>query len=127
MSCACVRSVAQEIFISQQPSKGAFPIVADGVAASIVIDYDDAEVVRTIAETLADDLQSITGLRPAVTNQIEKNSMPIIAGTLGQSKIIDALDTEGKIKADDIRDQWESYAIEVVQNPVKGVKKAIVC
>lgn len=101
--------------------------MADGVAASIVIDYDDAEVVRTIAETLADDLQSITGLRPAVTNQIEKNSMPIIAGTLGQSKIIDALDTEGKIKADDIRDQWESYAIEVVQNPVKGVKKAIVC
>lgn len=126
-SWAGISSTAQDIFISQQPSKGAFPVVADGRATPIIIDFDDAEVVRTIAETFADDIQMVTGIRPTVSDQIEKNSMPIIIGTLGQSHLIDALDNERKIKADDIRDQWESYAIEIVDDPVKGVKKAIVC
>lgn len=50
----------------------------------------------------------------------------IIAGTIGESGWIDALVSRNKIDTAAIAGGWERYMIEVVNNPVPGIKKAIV-
>jgi hypothetical protein len=50
----------------------------------------------------------------------------IIAGTIGMSRIIDGLVSEGKLDVDLISNKWESYISSVVDNPVPGVSRALV-
>ena len=50
----------------------------------------------------------------------------IIAGTIGKSGWIDVLASRNKIDTAAIAGSWERYMIEVVNNPVPGIKKAIV-
>lgn len=50
----------------------------------------------------------------------------IIAGTIGESGWIDVLASRNKIDTAAIAGSWERYMIEVVNNPVPGIKKAIV-
>lgn len=50
----------------------------------------------------------------------------IIAGTIGKSEWVDALVSRHKIDTAAIAGSWERYMIEVVNNPIPGIKKAIV-
>ena len=43
-----------------------FPLVVNGRAAAIVVDSDDAEVVRVAAGLPATDIETVTGVKPAV-------------------------------------------------------------
>ena len=50
----------------------------------------------------------------------------IIAGSIGNNAIIDSLIEQGKVDASQIKGKREVYRIQVVENPVANVKKAIV-
>lgn len=50
----------------------------------------------------------------------------IIAGTIGNSDIIDSLIASGKLDVSAIEGKWESFISEVVNSPVPGVPKAMV-
>jgi hypothetical protein len=50
----------------------------------------------------------------------------IIAGTIGNSTIIDRLIREGKVDVSEIEGHWEAYTSTVVDNPVQGVSRAVV-
>ena len=50
----------------------------------------------------------------------------ILAGTIGNSTIIDRLIREGKIDVSEVEGHWEAYTSTVVDNPVQGVSKAVV-
>lgn len=118
---------AQPITITGNGSDSAFPIVAsDGRKAVFVVDEADAEVVKTVAGAVKDDIKLITGENLSVSNSLEGVSYPIIAGTVGQSSIIENLAAAGKINLSDVKDKWEAFALKVVDSPVEGVEKAIV-
>lgn len=93
--------------------------------ADILIDNADVNGIKRIAGIFADDVNRVTGARPEVTD-VQKSSQPIIIGTIGHNKIIDNLVKTKKIDASKIRGQWESTLIQVVDNPVKGVSRALV-
>ncbi|MDE6077074.1 MAG: hypothetical protein K2G29_05020, partial [Muribaculaceae bacterium] len=78
-----------QITPSSQP--GAFPLVAPGNIASIVIDSNDAPVVGVAADAVAGDMKLITGKEMAVVNSVQTGTLPVIAGTIGDSELIDAL------------------------------------
>lgn len=50
----------------------------------------------------------------------------IIAGSIGNNAVIDSLIEQGKVDASQIKGKREVYRIQVVENPVANVKKAIV-
>jgi len=91
----------------------------------IVVDSTDAELVRTAAGLLAGDIERVSGIRPAVGPAC-RASTAIIAGTLGESPIVDALAESGKIDVEGIRGKWECYHMEVVKYPIKGISRALV-
>lgn len=95
-----------------------------------VIRYDanDAAVVGKAAELLAADLALVTGRSglPTTSASLPRNADVIIAGTVGQSAVIDQLIAQQKIAADTIAGSWERYLIQTVANPLPGVSKALV-
>src|SRR5699024_8130797 len=92
-------------------------------------DGEDATVVRKSVSLLVDDVHRVTGRRLEMDeNKPGKVSAryAIIAGTIGKSGWIDALASRNKIDTAAIAGGWERYMVEMVDNPVPGIKKAIV-
>jgi hypothetical protein len=50
----------------------------------------------------------------------------IIAGTIGNSSLIDELVKNGKLDVSKIEGQWEAYVSTVVKNPMNGTDQALV-
>ncbi|HEU5396419.1 MAG TPA: glycosyl hydrolase 115 family protein, partial [Verrucomicrobiae bacterium] len=95
--------------------------------ATIVTDTNDAAVVQLAANFFADDVQRVTGHRPAVANTPAKAASVILAGTLGHSAVIDRLAASGKLAdLDKIRGRWEATLWEIVDHPLPGVDRALV-
>lgn len=60
------------------------------------------------------------GTRPGV------GAGTIIAGTIGNSSLIDGLIKAGKLDVKDVEGQWEAYITAVVKSPVNGTEEALV-
>lgn len=79
--------------------------------ATIVYDKNDHALVAKMANTLAEDVERVSGTRPVVRNKCGKG-MNIILGTLGNSAF-----TKGRHA--DMKGKWETYAIDA---DVKNVR-----
>ena len=123
----CFTAMAQsEVTISTTASEGSIALVVDGTMAPIVVADDDADVVKTTALCLAGDIEAVTGKRPEVMATLTVGSAPVIAGTLGQSSLIDQLAAKGKIDAAAVSNKWEVYGLQVVSRPADGIERALV-
>jgi hypothetical protein len=102
-------------------------VLCDGQnAIPIFVETNDDRAVLRAAGDLADDIARVTGLKPALQENAGDAKNLIIAGTLGQSQVIDRLAAGGKIEANGVRGEWESFLVQVVQNPLPGVNAALV-
>ena len=102
-----------------------FCIAQKGKTASIIVDTDDWKGVVRAARDLADDVRKVTGTSAQVDLQTENSAglLPherknlqssILVGTIGKSRIIDQMIRQKKIDVRQVKDQWESYLIDVV-------------
>ena len=124
---------AQSLSIGSAPLGGAFPIATPEQKAAIVYDLNDHPVVGTVARHVRDDIALITGqtiMVEAITGKEAKATpceFPIFAGTLGQSEVISQLVRKGKLAhVGDVEGRWETFGVEIVQKPMKGVRRALV-
>ena len=122
----CLSAGAAPITITDQATAGAFPIVSARERAAIIYDAADARVVQIAANAVRDDIRAITGSTLSVRSIVQQAPHAIIAGTIGRSKYIDQLIAEGKVSVTDIKDKWETYAIQLVDAPMDGVGQALV-
>ncbi|MEP2240308.1 MAG: glycosyl hydrolase 115 family protein, partial [Maribacter sp.] len=117
----------QVIVISAQEQTATdFTMVAANVTTGILIDKADAKVVGIATELLADDIEKISGKKPVVSFKKNNQNNTIIAGTIGNSKWIDAMIANGKISVAEIKNGWERFQIQIVENPMAGIDKALV-
>lgn len=107
-------------------AKGGFPIVGTEGNAVFVVSQNDAEVVTTVAHCVIQDIKTITGKQPALRNRVNDGDLPILAGTIGQSAILDGLIADGKVDTTGLTGVWEAYALQLVSNPMEGVSQALV-
>ena len=112
-------------WVSDCPVDGAFPLVtSDGVAA-ICYDRDEHPgVVRAIRDLQA-DICRVTRRSPRVTLETGAR-LPVIIGTVGRSKRVTTLMERGLLRADDLKDKWESFVVAVVDTPSDSVPRALV-
>ena len=116
-----------ELKVSAQSSAGAIAIVSSDAVATIYCDPKDVQPTAIAAGLLADDIQRVTGRKPRVVGRIEDlSSNVVLVGTIGHSAAIDRLIAEKRIDVSRIRGLWEHYVIEVVQNPLPNVRRALV-
>jgi hypothetical protein len=110
-----------------QAGRNAFDLVANGAVADLVVDDQDRNTVRLAVRLFADDIERVTGLNAAIRNTVTSAaSTCVIVGTLDHSRVIKAMIKNKKIDVTDIKGQWESCLIQVVEWPFRGVKRALV-
>lgn len=100
--------------IKDHVQAGYFPLVTAEGAAAIYTDEKDYKVAAIAANMLADDIERVTGQRPAQNG--EGKSM-ILAGTLGKSRMIDGLVKRLKLDVSGIQGKWESFMITTADHP----------
>ena len=104
-----------------------FYLVKKGVVADLVVDPGDHKTVLLVAGLFSDDVERVSGFRPVMRSSIGSVSGTcVIAGTIESSSLIRELIKSGKIDVSEVRNQWESCLIAVVDNPFKGIGKALV-
>src|SRR4051794_4885368 len=114
-------------YLTTQPGRGRFPLVEHGRAASIVVSSGDFPGVVRVVDDLQSDLESVSGIRPAVSRDaIPAGGAIVVVGTIGRSPLIDGLVAAGKLDVSAIKGKWETSLQEVVQNPIPDVGQALV-
>ena len=93
----------------------------------IAVDAADHAVVKLAASLFAADVYRVTGRQPQVDTLGAKATEMIIAGTIGESGLIDRLIAAGKLAdIDKIKGHWEASLWQVVRDPMPGVRRALV-
>ncbi len=106
-----------------------FTIVKDKNAARIYIDAKgrDYDGLSLVAASFANDINLVADIVPEVTTDISLlDNTIIVAGSIGNNDLIDALISEGKIDVSYIKGKRECYRICVIDRPVQGVDRAMV-
>lgn len=113
-------------YVEYAASPGSFPLAHNGHAASIYVDANDYAGVVRASHDLQSDIRRVTSLTPDITHGAPFPANVILIGTIGTSGIIDQLIQNKKIDVDAIRGKWESNLIQVVTNPIPGIRSALV-
>ena len=119
---------ADDMQVVTSPQDGCFTICSSVSADKCVIvsDANEAEVVSTVVTCLKSDLKAVTRKTFYSYNTVQEGKNMILVGTIGQSTYIDQLIADGKIDVSDVRGKWEAFGLQVVDNPMEGVSKALV-
>lgn len=102
-------------------------LLADGRVAPLCVDEGDWPGVKRAAGDLQADLERVGGVRPEVLSVIPgQKPLVVLVGTLGRSALVDGLVRSGKLDASRIAGRWEAFRIELVENPLPNVERALV-
>jgi Glycosyl hydrolase family 115/Gylcosyl hydrolase family 115 C-terminal domain len=95
---------------------GSFPLFSNSVTPVFYYDAKDAKVVKIAAEAFAKDIGLIAGkqIKLNTDNKVAGN-YSIIAGTIGQSKLIDELIKSKAVNVTAIKNKWECFTIQVIK------------
>jgi len=92
----------------------AIPIVSGQTKATICIDKTETAVVHKAAQLFQSDVFAITGQQLSIQQQFTTKGTTIVAGTLGQSKLLTQLIRKYKLNTDSVLDRWEAFSIQTV-------------
>jgi len=113
--------------LTDSPGPADFVLAAEGRTAAIWLEPGTDKAILRAAGDLAADIERVTGVRPAVSQDPAALHGPVVLmGMLGQSKLIDGLAAAGKLEVRDLRGAWESFVVQVVRQPAPGVDVALV-
>lgn len=114
-------------FVSFSHKEDAFTLVKPFAAAPILIDNNiDSGILKAIVN-LSVDIDKVTGVSPILkVDKVSAEETVLLIGTIGKSKYIDDLVKNKKINASELQGKYEKYLIQTVQNPIEGVKEALV-
>jgi len=127
VACLCLSASAVPLAITDSPGGGNIVLCDGRMVAPIFVETSADRAVLRAANDLAVDFSRVTGLKPELESQFSPGRrLPIIIGTLDQSRILDQLCARGKLETNGISGQWESYVMQVVMNPLPGVDRALV-
>lgn len=126
-------TLPSSVFGAAAPSQAvdpqtAFPLIANGVPATIWIDADADSAVRHVATDFAADLERVSGTAARLIDGASDavRGPVVIIGVLGHSVAIDRLVAAGKISTADLHGEWEAFRQIVVDDPMPGVSRALV-
>ncbi len=99
---------------------GDLTLAASGKTTTIYVDANDDKSVARAVGNLAEDIASVTGITPQIRNGAPAsdgaNDASVIVGTIGKSAAVDALVSGGKLDVSAIKDKWESFTIQKVDD-----------
>ena len=83
--------------------------------AVIHTDSNASQLVKRSAQLLQQDIERVTGKKPAIVTAIDKTyTHYIIIGATDNSAILNKWQAGGKLDLKNIRDKWEAYRIQTI-------------
>lgn len=104
-----------------------FAILVSGEAVPILAANTDHAGILYAVKNLQQDILAVTDKQPdLVLDKLPKLKTVILAGTIGKNSFIDQLITSKKLNVSDVTGKWETYVIQVIEKPFKGIDRALV-
>jgi hypothetical protein len=120
-------AIGGQNYVTTTKEKNSFTLSAAGKSTSLFISSGDYPGVIRALKDLKSDIGKVTSTEPTIIyDKVTSQKEIVIAGTLGKSPVIDQLVKSGKIDVKNIKGKWENFLIEVVNNPLPGINKALV-
>lgn len=93
-----------------QASAQSFVVAKDGKRVNLIASRREHAGVLTALSNLGDDIEL------AYSGEFSQPGLPgsILVGTIGRSQYIDGLVEQGKLDVTEVKGQWESYVIDMV-------------
>ncbi|WP_448702887.1 glycosyl hydrolase 115 family protein [Mucilaginibacter sp. AW1-3] len=123
--CQTVYATGEPKYVSAQSSAGSFALAVNGKPIPLYSSIDDYPGVIRAIRDLQMDINSVTGNKPLFDNSSPKGQCVLI-GTIGKSTLIDGLIKNHKLNVAGIAGKWETFILQTVQNPLPGVRSALV-
>lgn len=101
---------------------GSLALIEAGTPLTVRIDDDASAAVAYAAGALREDLAAVSGSKAGDT---PTPRTAIIAGTLGDSDVIDRLVAAHGIDTRGVAGTWEAYLLQVVESPEPGIDRAL--
>lgn len=119
--------VHAQLLFDPGPSK--FQLASTSFAPDLWVAQNELPGVERTAQDLARDFGRVVGVNgtvKVVDGDVPSNDRTlIIAGTVGNSTLIDDLVLDGKLNVSQVEGKWECYTVQVVQNPSSNVSWAL--
>jgi endo-1,4-beta-D-glucanase Y len=104
-----------------------FGLVRAGQPAAVIVEAGADPALRHVGRSFAADLGRVAGREALQFSGLAGAGREVVViGQLGRSPLVDGLVAAGKIKAADLKGQWEAFAQVVVDKPFPGVERALV-
>ncbi len=127
LTAAPVFACTDPVSVCAKPARDSLALISNGQPAAVYVDEQANSAVRLAAEGFAGDLERVSGRAATKLSDIAAASGPlVIAGVVGESKVIDELARAGKIDVADLAGQWEAFRQIVVEQPFPNVPRALV-
>lgn len=119
-------SIGKPIEIGHRIQQEDFIVVHEGRSASIVVETEAPEVCKIAAACLAEDIQRVSGIKPAVIHSAKDLAGHVIFIGTVDSPLIQKLSQARKVNLASIHGKWESAIIEGIDNPLAGIERGLV-
>jgi len=114
-------------YVVSQPGDGRFALATTGQVAPFFVDPEALPGVVRAAKDVQADVGRVAGMAPTLSVEaLPKAKSLVFIGTLGHSPLIDRLVGEGKLDVADVAGRWETFLIQVIEEPLPGVDQALV-
>ena len=120
-----LNSVAQEV-ITDINNGIDFPVVTTETVTTVFYDKNEDSLVSIAVNLFTDDIKRVTGKRPQQLTKINKEKNIIIIGTVEKCSFFKELEKNRKIDFSSLKGKWDGYMIQVINNPFKGVDRALI-
>ncbi|MCE4553068.1 glycosyl hydrolase 115 family protein [Roseateles cellulosilyticus] len=114
--------------VCERDGAGSFGLVRAGQPAAVIVEAGADPALRHVGRSFAADLERVSGRPAALRDNVQSAAARevVLIGQLGRSPAVDGLLKSGKLKAADLKGQWEAFRQAVVDKPFPGVDRALV-
>jgi hypothetical protein len=114
--------------LDHSAAAGEFALVQRNRAPAIYLDPSEADTLGAAVEAFASDVQRVSGVRPRIVDSLPvplPDSLMLV-GVMGKSAEIDRLRAAHRLDTRAIEHRWESAVTTVVEQPIDGMRQALV-
>jgi hypothetical protein len=114
-------------YISNFKGQAKFTLSASDYSAPLCVSSQDYPGVLRVIKQLQADIEKITNAKPYLSiDTIPESKELVVVGTIGKSSLIDKLIQEKKLDVGCIAGKWETFLIQVIENPFPKIDRALI-
>lgn len=114
-------------YISTEKGNGKFTLSESGKSAPLCVSSQDYPGVIRVLKHLQTDIGHVTDVSPIVSiDTIPAAREVVLVGTLGKSPLVDKLIRDKKLEVEGIIESWDTFLIQVIENPFPKVDRALI-